>query len=362
MRNCPLCTEPVGEGDRFCEACGHELSQPAAGAPASVTRWVSSTGVAPSCAGCGGTDFGPEGYCESCGQRRAAGPDHAELDLDELAGVSDIGQRHRRNEDAMALGRLPGVALAVVCDGVSSSSRPDAASHAAVDAAAPSLVEALRDGAKPAEAIAGAARAAQAAATLVAGPHPGGNPPSCTFVCAVCTVDAIVVGWVGDSRAYWLPASSGQTEPHHPPESAPAAPERSPASGQTEPDCPPAQAAQCLTIDDSLAGQLAAAGVAVSNVAHGGVSSALVRWLGADATDTVPRLRTLTAPGPGRLLLCSDGLSRYTTTAADLAELVRPAAAPLPAAQELVRYALDRGGADNVTAVLINFPPLEEPR
>lgn len=350
MKSCPQCTEPVGEGDRFCEACGRELSWGAAepsrelaGASASDAQWVSSTGSAPSCSGCGGTDFGPEGYCDTCGQRRASGPDHTELDLGELAGVSDRGRRHHRNEDALALGRLPGTAMAVVCDGVSSSSRPDAASHAAVDAAMASLVEALRGGAQPAAAIGGATRAAQAAVALVAGPNPGGNPPSCTFVCAVSAVDAIVVGWVGDSRAYWLPAPAAQAEPQCLP--APAV--------RAEP--------HCLTIDDSLAGQLAAAGVEMPAVARG-AASALVRWLGADATDTAPRLCTLTAPGPGRLLLCTDGLSRYATSPADLAELARPATTPLPAAEALVRHALDCGGADNVTAVLINFPPLEESR
>lgn len=330
---CAACGSAVSPGDQYCEACGHRLSASVAPVvpvvpvvPAPVPAdWVSSTGAAAACPACGGIRFGPEGYCEDCGQRRPAGPDHSELELGALGGVSDRGHRHRHNEDAMALGRLPGVAVAVVCDGVSSSTRPDAASHAAVDAAAPALVEALTGGTAPPGAIGTAARAAQAATALVAGAHPGDNPPSCTFVCAVVTADAVSVGWVGDSRAYWLP-EAGEV--------------------------------RCLTIDDSLAGQLAAAGIEVPEVARGRHAGALTRWLGADATDTAARVRTLTPEGPGRVLLCSDGLSRYASSAGELARIVpaRPASASRAAAAAFVRYALDAGGQDNVTAVLIPFP------
>jgi serine/threonine protein phosphatase PrpC len=248
------------------------------------------------------------------------------LELGPLAGVSDRGLRHHRNEDAMALGRLPGATVAVVCDGVSSSTRPDTASHAAVDAAAPALLDALADGTDPGPAIAAAARAAQAAATLVAGAQPGANPPSSTFVCAVVTADAVTVGWVGDSRVYWLPAQ-----------------------GEGE----------CLSTDDSLAGQLAAAGVDVPEAA-GRQAGALLRWLGADATDTAARLRSFTPSGPGRVLLCSDGLSRYARTPPELAALA-PDLTGLPATQAMVRYAVDQGGVDNITAVLIPFPSEESP-
>ncbi|WP_455604816.1 PP2C family protein-serine/threonine phosphatase, partial [Cellulosimicrobium funkei] len=31
------------------------------------------------------------------------------------------------------------------------------------------------------------------------------NPPSCTFVAAVVDGPLVVAGWVGDSRAYWIP-------------------------------------------------------------------------------------------------------------------------------------------------------------
>src|SRR5258707_13508042 len=76
--------------------------------------------------------------------------DHAEVDLGPAAGVSDRGLRHHRNEDAMALAAEqapdgPAV-VAVVCDGVSSSARPDEASQAAAQAALPALMAAGHPG------------------------------------------------------------------------------------------------------------------------------------------------------------------------------------------------------------------------
>jgi len=64
-------------------------------------------------------------------------------------------------------------------------------------------------------------------------------------------------------------------------------------------------------------------------------------------------------PGPGVLLLCSDGLWNYEPEAAKLAERALPEALtdPLAAAGALVEFALESGGVDNVTVVLAPFPP-----
>src|SRR5262249_58000671 len=80
-----------------------------------------------------------DGYCESCGRKVPSSRNHLELDLGPVAGVTDKGLRHARNEDAMALATAESASgpavLAVVCDGGSSSRRPDEASLAAVHAA-----------------------------------------------------------------------------------------------------------------------------------------------------------------------------------------------------------------------------------
>ena len=75
-----------------------------------------------------------------------------ELDLGLVAGVTDRGLRHSRNEDAMALAAPQGpagpMAVAVVCDGVSAP-RADEASLMAVRVAARMLVAAVRAGDDP---------------------------------------------------------------------------------------------------------------------------------------------------------------------------------------------------------------------
>jgi serine/threonine protein phosphatase PrpC len=329
--HCPACAFAVGTADRFCEACGQELSTDVL-----RTRWLTSTGTPITCQGCGSPALGTDGWCEGCGQRRPAAARRTELDLGVLATVTDLGHRHQRNEDAVGIGILPGALLAVVCDGVSSTDRADAASHAAVDAATAALLSALADGGDPERAIEAAVVQAQAAAAATAGPDPGDEPPSCTFVCATVTSKEVWVGWVGDSRAYWLPDLPDDT------------------------DQP-----VCLTIDDSLGAALTAAGVEESAVARNPQAGALMRWLGADATDTVPHLRTITPAGPGRVLVCSDGLFRYRPAATDLAAAVlaaggEPAGPPLAAARGLVKLALDEGGHDNVTVALLPFPPPSE--
>jgi serine/threonine protein phosphatase PrpC len=325
---CPACEAAVSPTDHFCEACGQDLTSTGPAAPAAPRmRYLTSADPPAVCPGCGGTAFGAEGYCDSCGQRRTAGKDHTELDLGVLAAVTDKGHRHHRNEDAIGIGGLGDTLVAIVCDGVSSSTRPDAASHGAVEAAMPALLDTL-DGFDPADAIGTAAKAGQAAAVLAAGPDPGPNPPASTFVCAVVGPTAITVGWVGDSRAYWLPA-----------------------------DGPAAR----LTVDDSMAGQAAAAGIELPAGLGKRQASALVRWMGADAVDTRPHVKTITPSGPGRVLVCSDGLFRYRPEADELAAAT-PAGPAMPTAQALVALALDAGGEDNIAVAVIPYPPTALPR
>jgi serine/threonine protein phosphatase PrpC len=255
-----------------------------------------------------------------------------------VAGVTDRGLRHHRNEDAMALATADTAAgpavVAVVCDGVSSSAHPDEASLAAARAAAGVLLAAVRTGRDLLEAAPAAVRAAaEAVAGLGRPATPLTDPPSSTFVSAVLTSEAAIVCWLGDSRAYWL------------------------ATG-------PGSAAQQLTMDDSVAQELVAAGLLSEADALASAQGHVVtRWIGADLTNPEPHVMRFEPPGPGVLLLCSDGLWNYQPAAARLAELALPAALtdPLSAARTLTSFALDAGGMDNVTVVLAPFPVSADP-
>lgn len=288
------------------------------------------------CPSCGTPQSGvtPEGYCDSCGRMVSSGNDHTELDLGHVAGVSDRGLRHHRNEDAMALAtaRTPSgpVALAVVCDGVSTSSRPDEAARAAAHAAMHVVLDAVRNG----DDLDAASRqsfgaAQQALLDLAAEGRTLGNAPSATIASVIVTSHDITVCWLGDSRVYWLGASDGADS-------------------------------RQLTSDDSVAqalierGLLSEADALASPVGH-----IVTGWIGADKVDAEPHVTTFAPDGSGVVLLCSDGLWNYQPEAAELAGRALPAALtdPLGAAAALVRFAIESGGSDNITVVLVPFPP-----
>jgi serine/threonine protein phosphatase PrpC len=237
------------------------------------------------------------------------------------------------------------VLVAVVCDGVSTSIRPAEASLAAARAAAQVLRTAAQDGTDLTEASSAAVRSAEGAVASLA-ESPGGVG-SATFVSAVITGSAATLCWLGDSRAYWLGApvttASGSADP-----------------GAPDPGSPAVKTAQRLTRDDSLAEEMVAAGLLPADEALSSPHAHVVtRWVGADPGEATPHVVTFEPPGPGVLMLCSDGLWNYQPDAGKLAELALPAALtdPLAAAQALVTFAIEAGGRDNITAILAPFPP-----
>jgi PPM family protein phosphatase len=131
------------------------------------------------------------------------------------------------------------------------------------------------------------------------------------------------IGWLGDSRAYWLaPARSLQ-----------------------------------LTQDDSWmrdaieSGNYTPAEAEASPYAH-----AIVRWLGADtADDGKPNLATFKIPSQGYLLLCTDGLWNYAPDPAYLHHLIHqsPAAESRAIVRHLIGYANQQGGQDNITVAIL---------
>ncbi|MFI6008723.1 protein phosphatase 2C domain-containing protein [Streptomyces sp. NPDC051243] len=292
------------------------------------------------CVACRAGRVDHDGYCENCGHAQPRERDHMEQDAGPVAAVSDRGLRHHRNEDAFAVGctALPDgrpAVLAIVCDGVSSATRPDAASMAASRAASESLLTALPRGTHPQQAMHEAIVAAANAVNALAGepatarehaPHQ--NAPACTIVGSVVTPELLIVGWVGDSRAYWVPADRGT---------------------------PPAR----LTEDDSWAAQMVAAGLMNEAEAYADERAhAITGWLGADAYELEPHTASFKPDRPGVVVVCTDGLWNYAEAAEDMADVVPldAAARPLHSAQVLVGHALDGGGHDNVTVAVLPFP------
>jgi serine/threonine protein phosphatase PrpC len=368
---CPSCGAEVFDQARFCEVCGASTSgdgSPTSGAPTVGAPTVGEAGddrsplaEPPSegrhrvpCASCVGV-IAADGYCQTCGARAVSERDHFEEEPAAwLAGTCDRGIRHERNEDAMALAVLPSpgavpapadsgqVGVIVVCDGVSSSTDPDRASLEAARAARVVLTGSWVQGMGTADAHASAVTArvrqacsaAQEAVVGTTSDRSLPNPASCTIVAAALDGDLLAVGWVGDSRAYWLPDD--------------------PAT------------ARALTVDDSVAAERMALGVPRAQAESGPQSHAITRWLGVDSPDEAAHTITATLDQPGWVLVCSDGLWNYCSEAADLAVLVADLAGgsdgPLPLSRALVDWAKDRGGHDNITVGLARVSGTAEPR
>ncbi|MFJ9851648.1 PP2C family protein-serine/threonine phosphatase [Streptomyces sp. NPDC101150] len=292
------------------------------------------------CAACHAGALDADGFCDHCGRAQPRDRDHMERELAGFAAVSDRGHRHHRNEDFFALRSLAlpdgsPAAVALVCDGVSSATRPDEASQAASEAAGEALLASLPRGTHPQQAMHDAIMAASAAADALADDpslahdeHRQQNAPACTFVGSVIGGGLLTVGWVGDSRAYWIP---------------------------NDRTAPPAR----LTEDDSWAAQMVANNLMSEAEANADERAhAITGWLGADAYEVEPHTVTFKPDGPGVVVVCTDGLWNYAESAAQMAAVlpVDAPTRPLDAARTLVTYALDGGGHDNVTVAVVPFP------
>ncbi len=313
---CPFCTASLPDDDAFCEECGKPVG-PAVAQPS-----------AEPCPNCGAPpeEISEDGYCDRCGHlARRPASDHVELVLSpDFAGVSDRGLRHQRNEDRFAMRQAADGYVLVVCDGVSSSTESEVASSVVAEHVTEALEKALRrhSASSPERTVRVAIQEAELAlAALTAGIQ---EPPSTTIVAALVNGADVTVGWAGDSRAYWID-EGGETLQ--------------------------------LTTDHSWVNEVVASGVVTlqeasqSPNAHG-----ITRWLGADAGDNAQaEVMHFKIPGPGVLLLCSDGLWNYAQEPAEVGRLLQGTDPVLDVARRLIDFANAQGGHDNITAVLLRI-------
>ena len=239
---------------------------------------------------------------------------------------------HHRNEDAFRLEVFDQRRVAaVVCDGISSASAGNVAARDAARAAGAVLAQAAADpGHDPTQATLDAIEAAQLAVLQVPWTTRTKRvDPSCTLVSALCFGAHILIGWVGDSRAYWLDSVDVHSS----------------------------------RVDDSFAEEGVAKGLwpTPEQAADGPfLHSSHTGWGDQDAPERPPRLVALEPDRPGRLVLCTDGLWNYGPGADELGRLVAelPAdATPAAVARALADMANDRGGRDNITVAVVEITP-----
>jgi serine/threonine protein phosphatase PrpC len=320
---CATCGAPLLAGDRFCEQCGSRN-------PFAPEDAVAKDSERCRICGAPADGFDGEGYCSNCGARVREREERAELDLVRAAAVSDIGRSHRRNEDAFFLQVMgAGSTAVVVCDGISSASASNVAAQRAAGVAGAVLAAAIEERTADGRDVMLAAIAAanEASARVVATARADRDGPSCTLVSALCREGEAVVGWVGDSRAYWLCGG----------------------------------AARQLTVDDSWAREQVALGrMSDEEAATDPCAHVITRWVGAEAPPGPPNIAELSASGRGRLILCTDGLWNCLESAAELDDLVAAlpdTAAPVAIARALADTALARGGRDDITVAVVEIDP-----
>jgi serine/threonine protein phosphatase PrpC len=253
-----------------------------------------------------------------------------------IAELCDAGLWRPYNQDATAIDHgttksgEPFVVM-VVCDGVSSSPYSERASRVAARAARDALGHFARSPDIAHEAAASAVGMAIRAAHLaICAQHvaePVAEPPGTTIAVALVFRKRLTVGWVGDSRGYWLTS----------------------------------RGAEQLTHDHSWVNEAIARGeVKDADEVQGALAHTITKCLGPLEVGDVPLeiepdVRSRDLAGPGLVMLCSDGLWNYAPKPGDIAAVIRAASEETNAvevARVLVNYALARGGQDNVSVAV----------
>lgn len=241
-------------------------------------------------------------------------------------GRTDRGRKRQNNEDGIQVDDELGLYL--VCDGMGGHAAGEVASAVAIEAAthhiagSGELIRRIGAGSAPPEALLGLVEGALNAACAevhqraVAEPELAGM--GCTMTALFVSGAKAAMGHAGDSRLYLL--REGQLHQ--------------------------------LSSDHTVAAELARAGLIREDQIPGHrMAHVLSRALGAQPATQVESLLLDLQPDD-QLLLCTDGLSEY---AGDGKPLVHLLADPDPenAADELIRFANDSGGRDNVSVVLV---------
>jgi PPM family protein phosphatase len=209
---------------------------------------------------------------------------------------SEIGHVRRRNEDALLV--QPEAGVYAVADGMGGHPAGDVASAVAIGRLKEVLSE--YDGSDPAATVAGALEEAHAAVLAASDGEPARHGMGSTAVVALVSSDEAWVGHVGDSRCYLFASGEGLRP---------------------------------VTEDHGAGGYLTQA-------------LGLERGI---KPDVVP----VPLAAGHRLLLCTDGLTNMVDDA-QIAAILREVDGAQAACDALTVAALDAGGVDNVTTVVID--------
>lgn len=241
-----------------------------------------------------------------------------------VAALSDVGCVRTNNEDNF--GYDPENGLYVVCDGMGGMAAGEVASSIACSTVI--QVFASQPDETPLEQRMALAIHAANDAVVASGKDADRKGMGTTLVCAAVRGNKLLIGNVGDSRAYMF--QNG--------------------------------ACMQLTVDHSYINELIRMGsVKVEDVPHldlKGYESVITRAIGA-SHDVEPDFFYVDLKDGDAVLLASDGLTRYIDVGI-LPDLIDPADLE-GSCQKLISAAKEAGGADNVTCILLRYDAPEEP-
>lgn len=240
------------------------------------------------------------------------------------ANRSNIGRVRHVNEDHAWVGQLPGgITLAIVADGMGGHQAGDVASRLAVESFR-SMLERQHERSEVSQqegkmllrqAIAEANEKVYEMASRNERYHSMGT----TVVAAMLGGGSAVIGHVGDSRAYRVSK----------------------------------ERLSLLTEDHSLVNELLKSGqLSQEEAANHPRKNVLTRAIGTDAHVEID-VQSLPWSSEDLLLLCSDGLTNMVGEEQILAVLAQESDDLGAKADQLIQQALEAGGDDNVTVVLL---------
>ncbi|HZG58381.1 Stp1/IreP family PP2C-type Ser/Thr phosphatase [Paenibacillus sp.] len=238
---------------------------------------------------------------------------------------SDIGRVRSVNEDRVVVkDGVAGGTLAIVADGMGGHQAGDTASQITIELVEASLrgIDVALDEDERAARLVDAIRAANAKVYEIASGKEHYRGMGTTITAALVDANRVLIGHIGDSRAYYI--------------------HRNEISQITE--------------DHTLVNELVKTGqLTREEAASHPRRNVITRALGTEFDVEVDVSRLPWAPGDV-LLLCSDGLSNLISEA-ELTRTVRGEGTLDEKAERLVASALDAGGDDNITVVLLANEP-----
>jgi protein phosphatase len=236
----------------------------------------------------------------------------------EVAGLTDVGCKRTNNEDSY--GYDLAAQLFVVCDGMGGMAAGEVASSTAVNTLLRAFSENATSSAGIEERLYHAITQANQEVCALSQANEEMRGMGTTLVAACIDGRKIVIGNVGDSRAYFL-REGGCVQ---------------------------------ITLDHSyLAEQVRNGTMTADDAGASPLQSLITRAIGTAETVEPDLFSAALEPGD-MVLLTTDGLTRYAD-AGSIAQIVLAQPDPQQACQMLINTAKEQGAVDNVTCLLLRF-------